>query len=352
MRNLIIFAALCTMPLAMQAQYDDMYFVPSKKNIEKERARMGMPPSTYYSGSSRSVDEYNGFGGGSSYESIGGGNDIIDFSAEKGVYPDSVGDFELTKKMTRWDGYTPSEAYWEGYNRGRADSWGYSSWYSPWYYSSYYPWYDSWYYWHDPWYYSSWYYGYYYPYYYSYWYDPYPYYYGYGGGYVSRVGGKTYGGTHNHSVSYRTATGRGSWGRAGNARTVAASRSTGGSLSHGGSSWGRAGNARGVNTRSSVSTMSTDRGTSSGWGRAGNARTTNTTTGRSNTVTRSYSNSSSVGSWSAGGSSFGGSSGGGISSGGGGISSGGGGSSHGGGASFGGGGGSRGGGGGRSGGRR
>ena len=56
--------------------------------------------------------------------------------------------------MSRFEDYTPSDAYWAGYRDGR--------WTSPWYYSSYYPWYDSWY---DPWYYGS-YWGWYSPYYY------------------------------------------------------------------------------------------------------------------------------------------------------------------------------------------
>ena len=152
MRNLILFAAICALPLSMQAQDDDMYFVPTKKNVAKERARWSMPADTYYSGSSRDIDEYNRQ---SFYEPLGADslNDIINFSGEQGVYPDSTADFQLTKKMARWEGYSPSEAYWEGYERGRSDEWRTSSWHSPWYYSSYYPWYDSYWYWNDPWYY-------------------------------------------------------------------------------------------------------------------------------------------------------------------------------------------------------
>jgi len=158
-----------TMPLSMLAQ-DDMYFVPSKKSANKTQVARSQIES-YYSGSSRSVDEYNRRG--SAYEVLPD-SDIINFNGEVGVYPDSISDFALTEKMTRFDDYVPTTSYWEGYSDGRRDSWG---WHSPWYYSSYYPWYDSWY---DPWYYG---YSWYSPWYYHGWYDPW---YGYGwGGYYS-----------------------------------------------------------------------------------------------------------------------------------------------------------------------
>ena len=97
------------------------------------------------------------------------GNDIIDFSAVRGVYPDSTDnassadDYKLTRQLSRFDDYTPSQAYWEGYRDGQ--------WMSPWYASRWYSWYD-----YDPWYWN-------YPYYYGYyssWYGWYsPWYYGY-----------------------------------------------------------------------------------------------------------------------------------------------------------------------------
>ena len=181
------------LPLSMTAQDDDMYFVPSKENKVKEAKKYDTSRDTYYSGSNRSVDEYN-----RRIEIINPadstGNDIIDFSAVRGVYPDSVytqqqdesDDYTLTRQMSRFDDYTPSAAYWDGYRAGRWSSPWYNTWYSwydPWYY-------DSWWYWNDPFYYSSWY-GWRSPYYYS-WYSPRYYgYYGYyrpwyGSGYVSR----------------------------------------------------------------------------------------------------------------------------------------------------------------------
>lgn len=182
------------LPLNMLAQDDDMYFVPTKENMAKEAKKYGMPQNVYYSGSNRSVDDYNRRAQ-FAYPVDSTGNDIIDFSAVRGVYPDSAysqpvenDDYALTRRMSRFDDYTPSEAYWDGYRAGRWSSPWYNTWYSwydPWYY-------DSWWYWNDPFYYSSWY-GWRYPYYYSTWYSPryYGYHY-YGGGYISR-GGSYYG---------------------------------------------------------------------------------------------------------------------------------------------------------------
>lgn len=147
MKKLILLTVISALPLGMMAQDDDMYFVPTKENVAKELKSYGMPKNTYYSGSERSIDEYNRSQWTAPKDSAG--NDIIDFSAVRGVYPDSTysggNDYQLTRRMQRFDDYNPSEAYWEGYRDGR--------WSSPWYYSSYYPWYDPWY---DPWY-TPWY---------------------------------------------------------------------------------------------------------------------------------------------------------------------------------------------------
>ena len=162
MKKLLLLTVVAALPLGLMAQDDDMYFVPTKENVAKETKNYGMPKKTYYSGSNRSVDEYNRSAWSSVVPIDSAGNDIIDFSAVRGVYPDSTyveatDDYKYTKRLSRFEGYTASDAYWEGYRDGR--------WTSPWYYSSYYPWYDSWYYWNDPWYYG--YYGY-----YSSWYSP------------------------------------------------------------------------------------------------------------------------------------------------------------------------------------
>jgi hypothetical protein len=179
MKKLLLISMFAGMlPLTMVAQDDDLYFVPKKKSVERVTDNYGMPTDVYYSGSDRSIDEYNRRLK-SRVEVIGGDStlcDTISFSAEKGVYPnDSISDedFKLTKKMSRFDDYRISDnaAFWAGYAAGRYD-W---AWHSPWYYTRY-GWYDPWYYsrwrWYDPWYYDR-YYG---------WYDPWydPWYYGYG----------------------------------------------------------------------------------------------------------------------------------------------------------------------------
>ena len=195
MKKILVSLILGALPLTMMAQDDDMYFVPSKKSsVSTTTVRSSARPApTFYSGSNRSVDEYNRRGG-SYYQVVSNdsvGNDIISFNGELGVYPDSAAteDFALTREMSRWDGYEPDpNAYAEGYRDGRRDSWSLYSWHSPWFYATYYPWYDSYWYWRDPWYYGGWYD----PWYYGGWYDPWyygyyrPYYsYWYGGYYSS-----------------------------------------------------------------------------------------------------------------------------------------------------------------------
>ena len=269
--TLLLFA-IGVFSTVVQAQDDDMYFVSSKKSIEKDRASYGLPRDTYYSGSTRSVDEYNRRGG-SYYQTISGDStmsDVIDFSGGAGVYPDSTADFRLTRKMSRWEGYTPDEAYWQGYDQGRSDEWAASTWHSPWYYSSYYPWYDVWY---DPWYYDRW-----------YWrdpwyYRPYSYRWGYYGGYYSyhyprhhyypsgwsgrRSRGMVYSGTKGHSINRGNVV----YGRSGYSRS-SVGRSVSGSSSRSGISYG---NARSTSPRTSSygsarSSSSSSYGNSSSYG--------------------------------------------------------------------------------------
>jgi hypothetical protein len=183
MKKLVLLSVLLgAMPITMMAQDDDLYFVPTKENVAKEVEKYGMPTDTYYAGSTRSTDEYNRRAWSRVAPIDSAGNDIIDFDGRRGVYPDSaysdVSDYKYTRRMSRFDDYTPAEAYWEGYRDGR--------WTSPWYYGSYYTWYDPWYY--DPWYYGyygGWYGGWYSPYYYSAWYSPWRYRY-WGGWYGPR----------------------------------------------------------------------------------------------------------------------------------------------------------------------
>ncbi len=298
--------------LSMMAQDDDLYFVPTKANVAKQKAAYGIPQDTYYSGSSRSVDEYNRRV--SSYEVLPADTgDVISFSAVEGVYPDSLGDFALTRQMQRWDNYEPSQDYWDGYNRGRSDSWNYYGWHSPWWYSSYYPWYDYSWGWYDPWYYGSWYGGWYDPWwhsgwgwggYYSSWYHrPWSYYGWYGGGYGGYYGGRGYtyrNGTENHGRISGSGP-RGTVSRDGRSHSYSGGTFSGGRTA-------RSGNF-GSGTRSSSTSSSsttTRQASSSGvysnsYGNFGGSRSSSSSS--SSAPSRSYSSGSS----SSGGGSFGGS---------------------------------------------
>lgn len=166
-RNIFLSLIFMTIPVCLIAQ-DDLYFVPTKKNVENSARGYGIPSNTYYSGIDRSVDEYNRRG--SYVEQLdSAGNDVITFSPELGVYPDSAiqDDYEYTRRMTRFDNYDWVDAYNEGYRDGYTSTWG---WYDPWYYNSLYysGWYGGWHYpwrygwytgWYDPWYRPYWHYG-------------------------------------------------------------------------------------------------------------------------------------------------------------------------------------------------
>lgn len=323
MYKFLVSLILGALPLTMMAQDDDMYFVPSKKSVGSTTVRNVRPAPTFYSGSNRSVDEYNRRGG-SYYQVLptdSVGNDIISFNGELGVYPDStaVEDFELTRQMSRWDGYEPDAAYAEGYRDGTRVTMLYG-WHSPWFYSSYYPWYDSYWYWHDP-----WYYGWYDPWYYSW--DPWYYGYGYGLGYHSYLYGyypphyvglaTNYhngpAGTERHGrISYSGPRG------SSNGRSTTYSAGTFGGRSIGSATTGRNGSFGGSRSTStstrSASTGATRRVTSNANGNFGGSRTTTTTSSNTRStytppapsISSSSSSSSSSGSFGGGGS-FGGS---------------------------------------------
>ena len=192
----LLIAFVCSMPLCLMAQEDDLYFVPKKgvkTSTQTEKVERGRPTCVPYS---RDVDEYNRRGKLKSYyEKIGVdslGNDIIEFREGDGMYPedleaeqihvypgsesyyDETEDYAYSRRMSRFDDYYGfySPSYYSYYDY----YWNYPYRYSRW------GWYDPWYYgWSDPWYSFSWYS----PYYYRYsrwgWYDPW--YYGWRGGY-------------------------------------------------------------------------------------------------------------------------------------------------------------------------
>ena len=121
MKKLIMLSLLFgTLPLMVAAQDDDMYFVPTKENLKKEAAANSIPSRTYYSGSQRSIDDYNRRAWNDAYPVDSAGNPIIDFSADRGVLSDSAyaemadNDFRYTRRMSRFDDYSPCAAYWDG----------------------------------------------------------------------------------------------------------------------------------------------------------------------------------------------------------------------------------------------
>ncbi len=237
MRNLILLAVLmAAMPLTSMAQDDDLYFNPKQeakkeaalreqkaKAYARQRARQDSLYALYWSGSNRSVDEYNRNGRIlSQYQSLDGdslGNDIISFRLDNGVKPDSIyddaafaqkyinqdEDFEYTRGMSRWDGYYDPwfyDYYGVGPYYWRSGYWG---WRNPWRYGYYNGWYDPWF---DP-FFDPWYYGY--AGWYGGWYSPW--YYGWGGYYGPwHWGGPMIGHISNGGGNPRGFAGNRSWG--------------------------------------------------------------------------------------------------------------------------------------------
>lgn len=214
-KHILLSLLVAASPTMMMAQ-DDMYFTPSKQSkVQSSVEDLQKDEPTYYSGSSRDVDEYNRRGTLKSYyQKIGEdslGNDIIVFHEGDGRYDTSKADtvyrgsgsyygdddYTYSRRMHRFDGF-----------------------YDPWFYGyhSYYPWYDSWY---DPWYYGGWgwswraRYGWYDPWYYGYYGWGYPYHY-YGWYYPRYYGGYAHAGTRNHRFPRQTVGGSRGVNRSGN----------------------------------------------------------------------------------------------------------------------------------------
>ena len=175
MKRLIILTLAIGAFLPNALAQDDLYFVPTKANVAKSAAVYGMPDNTYYTGSSRTTDDYNRRGS-MVLPTDSAGSDVITFDDVEGAYPDSTieaqADYQYTRRMNRFDDYDWYEPYWTGYMDGRFGTWGwYGSWYwdypyygySSWYWGYPYHYYGSWY-WDRPWYGGGWY-GHYRPYY-------------------------------------------------------------------------------------------------------------------------------------------------------------------------------------------
>ena len=288
MKKMYLLAVLmaATMPFTAMAQDDDLYFNP-KKEVKKQaehraqlqrayaeqKARRDSIYALYWSGSNRSVDEYNRGGRFlSHYENVGKdslGNDIIQFHVGKGVAPDSIyddayfaqkyadpeEDFSRTREMSRWDGYY-NPWFYDYYGYGpyywRSRMWG---WHNPWRYGYYAGWYDPWF---DPWY-DPWYYGY--AGWYGGWYSPW--YYGWGGYYNPwywggpMIGHVSYGGFagnkrynnpgridgSNHRFTGIAGNNRNTYSRRSGSNRSFGQRQNNGNYNNNNSSWGSRGNS-------------------------------------------------------------------------------------------------------------
>ena len=93
MKKWILLTTICSLPLQLMAQDDDMYFVPTKENVAKEAENYGMPKKTYYSGSNRSIDDYNGRQSSSITP--------IDSTGQKV----ETEDYQYTRQLSRFDDY-------------------------------------------------------------------------------------------------------------------------------------------------------------------------------------------------------------------------------------------------------
>ena len=210
--------ALVLLPMALQAQDDDMYFASSPKKAGKAtQQRVQEQPvhrvqiiyadaeADTIQGCDRDVDEYNRRGPASrqfSYQLPG--NDTLYILEDTTVQTTAI----------------LNQAYADGYDEGfmdaddyyyarRLNRFGVGFHYGPHYAGFYDPWYyDSWYWGYDPYWYGGWgYYGWHHPYWSAYygwphygWYDPY-WYGGYYGGWYGGYYGGWYGGGHRYSGS-------------------------------------------------------------------------------------------------------------------------------------------------------
>lgn len=236
MKNWILLTFTVLMPLTMTAQDDDdMYFVPNKQKIAEESR--ALQQERLQREVQQRMPRYSD-----------AGDDVIDFSAVRGVYPDSTyqelseSDYQYTKRLNRFDDYRCSYYPW------------YDTYYDPWYYAWYDPWYAGWYY--GPyWRYRGWtvgywgWYGYSRPWYHYSWYRPRPVYRPYrtyGGsrrGINTRpthrsysIGGRSYGG--HRSSSWGSGSSGGSFGGTRSGGSFGGSRSSGGSFGGGGNRGG------------------------------------------------------------------------------------------------------------------
>ena len=240
MKRILTLLAIATFASSSIFAQDDIYFTPKTKAVkDKEKAEAKAAEEkrqaeeearalqlkkewlrknrqhisqredgklVYHVGRDISDDEYNRRGKfASTYAIVSDsvGNDIIEFTAGDGKYPDSLvayidtisgtlnikkkstdrydddEDYYFSRLMNRFDGFYGSRRMWLLYNDPWYSHWAYDPffWNDPWYWNR--SWiYDPWY-WNDPWYYGG-YYGWYSPYYRGYYGSYYGRYYGWG----------------------------------------------------------------------------------------------------------------------------------------------------------------------------
>lgn len=262
---MILFTALAVFSLTTMAQ-DDLYFNPKDEPKAEEHPAPSVcsgHEDPWQGGCHRDIDEYNRRGRLTShYEKIGTdslGNDIIQFQAGDGIYPDYAvadtldpgiqvysdddEDYACSRHMSRWDDWYGPYDLWYASRWGW--SWpyryGYYGWYDPWYADLYWGW-GGYYGWYSPWYYG---------------YGPY---YGWGYGWSHPAwGGHYHGGitgTTNHGVPVRRGAAK-SFGKSDARRTVAGNTSGTNRVSRFGNSTAQGTRSFGAQRRTTTSNTNT-----------------------------------------------------------------------------------------------
>lgn len=154
------------MPMKTFAQ-DDMYFTPSKKQIQAEKEAKQKARETYYSGINMSDDDYNRRNWRKYRQQVTVADslsDVIEFQAGPGDYSDTLSvsdygrsfayddadDYRYSRHLSRFDNYyygwydpwMMRQHYWASPYYAWGGRYG---WYDPFYDPFYDPWFDPWY---------------------------------------------------------------------------------------------------------------------------------------------------------------------------------------------------------------
>ena len=155
-KNIFVIAVIMSLPLFVNAQVDDVYFIPKKNSRDKITNRLAnkdVGRTTYYSGSNRDVDEYNRRGNSwTHYQQMGvdgKGRKVMSMRKGYGTYPDSMyldtvfvernrraydndEDYRMTRRIRRFYGYY--DPWYDDFAYAYGPYWGSSwAWYDPWY---------------------------------------------------------------------------------------------------------------------------------------------------------------------------------------------------------------------------